>query len=103
MFTYSENFAIVQSFDEIFWGGSFKDVGPSDPYKVTTDWVNKDTMSVSARGYYKEIKAKDTFLDTLLGKSWEASVHEAQREAFKTAYQKVEGEKMREYQTSKFN
>jgi hypothetical protein len=57
----------------------------SDPFLVSTT-RNGDDICVSANGYYKTIKMRDSFFDTLRGINWETRVRSAQREAFDTAY-----------------
>lgn len=106
MFTQGMNLAIVISeLDAIFfntdWGGKIE-YTRTDPYKVLTSWYDKETIAISARGFYKLIKAKNNIIDNLFGSSWESRVREVQQKAFEIAYITIREEEKRAYQLSKF-
>jgi hypothetical protein len=71
-------------------------------YEVITRWEGDKNIIVSAKGFYKVIKAKTTILDDLLGTSWQAKVRIAQQRAFETAYKTIKEEEMRNYEIGKF-
>lgn len=105
MFTYSQNLAYISSsLDEIFSSEYFNKrvYKYISPYTVTTDWINDEKISVSARGFYKVITAKDTIIDTLIGTGWESRVRNAQQKAFETAYMTVRKEEEHKYIIGKF-
>lgn len=105
MFTSAQNFAIVSTLlDEVFFNQNFSATGKykSSPYAVFTRWEDDEHIVVSAKGFYKLIKAKNNIIDNLCGSSWEGRVREAQQKAFETAYITVREEEKRAYQLGKF-
>lgn len=103
MFREYSNIALVSTMlDEVFFHNSYGEYKYVSPYTVTTRWYDDETIEISAKGFYKTIKAKDNIIDNLLGTSWEERVRNAQQKAFETAYLTVRKEEEKKYIIGKF-
>lgn len=104
MFTEHHNFNIVQThldrlFLETIIGDNLFHNRPK-PWDVSVK-RDKDCVIISSKGFYKRIKAKDSFIDTFLGNTWEGKVIRAESEAFQTSYILWREEEYKDYQINR--